>query len=127
MIFRARTSPMVSSASADPASIRVDLPNGQRLRFGADSGRPEPVLKLNNYGVISKSLRRGGIGFAEAYIDGDFDCSDLTGSGRLSVSSGNHDSPFLVEQVRECFGAFQTGDSFTLRSIKGNVPRFYRR
>ena len=66
-------------------SILLELPNCQRLRFGSQSGGPEPVLKLNNYGVISKSLRRGGIGFAEAYIDGDFDCSDLTDVFRFFV------------------------------------------
>ena len=65
-------------------SILLDLPNGQRIRFGAHSGAREPVLKLNNFGVISKSLRRGGIGFAEAYIDGDFDCSGTPAYGCCS-------------------------------------------
>ncbi len=66
-------------------SILLELPNGQRIRFGAQSGAREPVLKLNNYGVIAKSLRRGGVGFAEAFIDGDFDCSDLTDVFRFFV------------------------------------------
>lgn len=74
--------------SWEPAgSIMLELPNGQRVRFGVQSAAHEPVLKLNNYGVIAKSLRRGGIGFAEAYIDGDFDCSDLTGVFRFFVQN----------------------------------------
>lgn len=72
----------------EPAgSIMLELPNGQRVRFGVQSAAHEPVLKLNNYGVIAKSLRRGGIGFAEAYIDGDFDCSDLTGVFRFFLQN----------------------------------------
>ncbi len=58
-------------------SVLVELPNSETIRFGRASSAGEPLLKLRNYGVLGKALRRGAIGFADAYIDGDIDCSDL--------------------------------------------------
>jgi cyclopropane-fatty-acyl-phospholipid synthase len=57
-------------------SLLIVLPNGQRVSFGRE--RPhDAVLALKNYRVLRKSIRRGALGFAEAYLDGDIDCSDL--------------------------------------------------
>ena len=37
------------------------------------------MLKLNNYrAALDKAMRRGSIGFAESYIEGDIDSRDLT-------------------------------------------------
>ncbi len=60
-------------------SVLIELPNGHQVRFGHADGGDEPFLKLNNYAAITRSLRRGPIGFADAYLDGDVECSDLTG------------------------------------------------
>ena len=58
-------------------SMTVQLPTGQKIRFG----QPGPVgnveLRLRNYGLLAKALQRGTIGFAEAYMYGDIECSDL--------------------------------------------------
>jgi cyclopropane-fatty-acyl-phospholipid synthase len=66
-------------------SILVALPDGQRARFGQKSHENEPFLRVNNYAVLYKIARRGAIGFAEAYIDGDIDSPDLTGVFRFFV------------------------------------------
>lgn len=71
-------------------SVLVELPNGQGMRFGSRSGSREPFLKLHNYGVIAKALRRGAIGFAEAYLERDIDCTDLTGLFRFFIRNRNH-------------------------------------
>lgn len=70
-------------------SVLAELPTGQQLRFGNAGTAGEPHLRLNNYNVLSKSLRRGSIGFAEAYIDGDIDCSDLVGLFRFFLQNRN--------------------------------------
>lgn len=63
-------------------SLLLVLPNGQRVSFGNE--RPhDAVLTLKNYRVLRKSLRRGALGFAESYMDGDLDCSDLVGLFRF--------------------------------------------
>lgn len=65
-------------------SLMIELPNGRRVKFGRD--RPyDAMLKLNNYGVITKSIRRGTLGFADSYIAGDVECSDLVGLFRFFV------------------------------------------
>lgn len=63
-------------------SVVVELPNGRRMTFGRDLPH-DALLKLNNYRVITKSIRRGTLGFAEAFIAGDIDCSDLVGVFRF--------------------------------------------
>lgn len=63
-------------------SLLIELPNGRHITFG--QGRQhDAVLSLKSYRVISKSIRRGALGFAEAYIDGDVECSDLVGLFRF--------------------------------------------
>ncbi len=64
-------------------SLIVQLPTGRRLRFGTPDGADEPVLILHNYRVLAKAIGGGAIGFAEAYMDGDIDCDDLTGLFRF--------------------------------------------
>lgn len=58
-------------------SIIVELPNGRRFRFGKPGDPNEAVFKLNNYGALLKSMRRGAVGFGEAYILKDFDSPDI--------------------------------------------------
>ena len=108
-------------------SILLELPNGQRLRFGAKAGENEPILKLNNYGVISKSLRRGGIGFAEAYIDGDFDCSDLTEVFRFFVQNRDRldDTGGLLFKARLPDRIAHLARRNTLRGSRRNISEHY--
>ena len=46
------------------------------LFIGEKSGY-EADIKLNNYKLFSKLLRKGSTGFAESYMDGDFNTSNL--------------------------------------------------
>jgi len=88
-------------------SLLLELPNGQKLRFGKQSGAQEPYLRLQNYSVIHKALRRGGLGFAEAYLDGTFDCSDLTAlfqffirnRKKLETSGGSLFKSRLIDRI----------------------------
>ena len=59
-------------------ALLVELPSGARVRFGEATADDEVYLKLNSYRVLAKALKSGSIGFAEAYMDGDIDCPDLT-------------------------------------------------
>ena len=68
-------------------SLLVRLPDGEELRFGSRNGDDEPLLILKNYKVLAKSIRRGSIGFAEAYINGDITCEDLTGLIRFFLAN----------------------------------------
>lgn len=59
--------------------IHLILPDGYEIQIGPrNTGESAPVLRLLNYRAVKLSLFRGGLGFAEAYINRDIECSDLT-------------------------------------------------
>ncbi|MGA8051325.1 MAG: cyclopropane-fatty-acyl-phospholipid synthase family protein [Burkholderiales bacterium] len=55
--------------------LRVLLPNGARLDFGP--GGPEAVLEVRDWRSFGRIVRRGDIGFAEGYLEGDWHTTDL--------------------------------------------------
>ena len=58
--------------------LRLTLPDGHQLVLGQTStGGFDAELKVNSYRVLEKCIRRGTVGFGEAYMAGDIDCSDL--------------------------------------------------
>jgi len=54
-------------------SLTVVLPNGRTRTLGNPASGLHSVLKLNNFKVIGAAMRRGTLGFASAYIDGDIE------------------------------------------------------
>ncbi|MFP4238967.1 MAG: class I SAM-dependent methyltransferase [Rhodosalinus sp.] len=58
---------------------RVDfvLPDGRRFRAEGRSPGPVAELHLHSDDVFARLLREGDVGFAEAYIDGDWSTPDL--------------------------------------------------
>ncbi len=58
-------------------SLTIELPNGRRHCIEARERGPEACLRLGSYAVLSRTLRGGSSGFAESYMDGDFDTPDL--------------------------------------------------
>ena len=58
-------------------TLEIVLPDGARSRFeGAEPG-PHGVLRLHNGRVARRYLASGGLGFAEGYIEGDWDTPNL--------------------------------------------------
>ena len=54
--------------------LDLQLPDGTQARFGgARDGEPQAALRLLDWAVCSAALKRGDIGFAEAFIDGRLD------------------------------------------------------
>ncbi len=86
----------------------TELPSSRQIRFGRAITDAEPLLKLHNYGVITRALGRGSIGFAEAYVDGDIDCSDLTGLLRFFLRNRarfeNSDRKLLKARIGDRIG-----------------------
>lgn len=68
-------------------SLTVELPSGRMLRFGQTRDGGQVMLRLNSYRALWTVLRRGTIGFAEAYMEGDVDSPDLTGLLRFFASN----------------------------------------
>jgi len=59
-------------------AVTLTLPNGKSVTFGNPATGEHAVLHIRNLKVITKTLRRGTVGFAQAYIDGDLEVEDLT-------------------------------------------------
>jgi cyclopropane-fatty-acyl-phospholipid synthase len=59
-------------------AITIHFPNGKTVTFGTPGTGEHPVLHVHNLGPVTKTLRRGTVGFAQSYIDGDIDVDDLT-------------------------------------------------
>ena len=67
--------------------LEVRLPDGTSGLFG--DGEHGLVMQVRDEAVFSRVLARGDIGLAEAYLDGDWECSDLT--ALLTLLAGNRD------------------------------------
>ncbi len=57
--------------------LELTLPSGTAGNIGTPDGTVEAQMVLKSYAVLWKLARRGALGFAEAYMDGDIDTDDL--------------------------------------------------
>jgi len=59
-------------------ALTVQPPDGGQFRFGRPGGR-HAAIRLRDWDVCVRALKSGDIGFAEAYIDGQWTTPDLAG------------------------------------------------
>lgn len=71
-------------------SLVVIFPDGERLRFEGRQPGPQGEFRIHSSKVLRKSLLRGDVGFAEAFMDGDWDSPDLV--SLLEVLVRNEDA-----------------------------------
>ena len=71
-------------------SLDVQLPDGSVMHFGeASDGPPRAAMRLLNWNVCTATLRSGDIGFAEAFIAGDWTSPDPTALIKLMLANGS--------------------------------------
>jgi len=80
-------------------SVELILPCGGRRVFHSGADGVHARIKLRNFGVFWKSLRRGTVGFAESYIEGDFETPNLADVFRFFLDN----KPDLEEAGRGWF------------------------
>ncbi len=69
-------------------SLDLQLPDGSTAHFGQQAEEaPRAAMRLHNWNVCSAALKSGDIGFAEAYIAGDWSSPDLTALLKLFVAN----------------------------------------
>ncbi len=59
-------------------TITVEMPDGRRFRFEKPTCEPAAEIKLTSNRAARKLLLNGHVGFAESYLDGDWETPDLT-------------------------------------------------
>lgn len=57
--------------------LQLALPDGEVLTFGQSQKGGPAVLRVHDIAFFSRTLRHGAIGFAEAYMDGQWSTPDL--------------------------------------------------
>jgi cyclopropane-fatty-acyl-phospholipid synthase len=67
-------------------TLELFLPDGGYLRCGSGGGAV--TLEIASWAVFDRLLERGDVGFAEAWIDGEWTTSDLP--GLLTLLANNH-------------------------------------
>lgn len=78
--------------------LSLTLPNGTHHEFHGQAPGPQAHLCIHNPAFVRKLLRKGSLGLAESYLDGDWDCEQLTpflllclrNKNELTQLSGGH-------------------------------------
>lgn len=71
----------------DFGQITVVLPSGDRIQRSGVLTGPSAILVLNRWRALGRLISQGDLGFAEAYIDGDWTSPDLP--ALLELAAGN--------------------------------------
>lgn len=69
-------------------SLEVTFSNGEVKTYGKTS-YPKAKLKLNNADLFRRLTFYGDIGFAESFMDKDFECDDLTSLIKIAILNSN--------------------------------------
>lgn len=68
-------------------AITVILPNGRAKTLGDPASGLHANLKMNNFNMLWEAMRRGTLGFATAYMNGDIEVDDLTALFRFFLQN----------------------------------------
>ena len=96
--------------------LEVTFPDGQRAWYGDLRSSERADLALRNWNVLHASLKSGDIGFAESYVAGDWDTSDLV--RLLEVFIANRDA---AESV--IYGSFIGRLAYRIRHLLNRNTR----
>ncbi len=61
----------------ETGALTIRLPDGTALRVEGDKPGPEGSVHINDYAAVRRMLKRGDIGFCEAYLEGEWDSPDV--------------------------------------------------
>jgi len=108
-------------------SLELTLPGGGSRVFHGRSDGVQARIQLNNFGVLWKSVRRGTVGFADSYIDGDFETPNLADVFRFFLDN----KPDLEDAGRGWFKVRRHDKKFhrrrrnSVRGAKRNITDHY--
>jgi cyclopropane-fatty-acyl-phospholipid synthase len=102
-------------------SLAVTLPSGEQRHYRGAESRPAADIRIQRARLFRRLLTGGSLGFAESYVDGDWDSDDLT--TLLEVAARNQD--ILDQAIRG--RAWVRGFNRCLHLLRGNSKRGSRR
>lgn len=107
--------------------VRLTLPSGATGLIGDPSCPVEAQITLQSYGALWKLVSRGALGFAESYMDGDFDTEDLRQVFELYLAN----EPAItrafpsVNDTRRADRRYHLRRSNTLHGSRRNIAEHY--
>ncbi len=106
--------------------VTIQLPSGHAGTIGS-SGGVHADLKLASFHVLWQSLRRGTLGFAEAYLDKAIETSDLGNIFRFFIANRNKldRAGGGVFRVRKSDRAYHAGRDNTREGSRRNIAAHY--
>jgi len=81
-------------------SLKVFFPSGKIVYFKGSNLGIEADIKLSNFLMVEKLLRKGKVGFAESYMNGDFSTSNLK---NLLIFAQQNESSYLDKKQGQFF------------------------
>ena len=83
--------------------VTVRFPSGKIKIYCAKNSGYEANLKLHNFNLFYKLLTKGPVGFAESYMDGDFESNDLL---KLLLFAQQNELAYLEQKKAKWFYNF---------------------
>ena len=84
-------------------SVSVTFPNGKTRTFGRPGTGEHANLVLKSFAVVSNTMKRGTVGFAQSYIDGDVEVDDLTALFKYFLQNRDVFDAAVAQVAREGF------------------------
>ena len=110
----------------DCGKLTVVLPDGRSAHYAASAPGPDATLVLHSWRTVWRTLRRGDMGFAESFIDGDCSSPDIAKVVELFVRNEAmlaRMSGFKALHVLTKL--FHLSRANTRRGARRNIPAHY--
>lgn len=108
-------------------AVTVTLPSGRCRTLGDASSGLHAYLRLKNFNVLGEAMRRGTVGFAAAYINGDIEMEDLTKMFRFFLQNRDifdNANPGLFRRAAQDL-AYHMARPNTREGSKQNISEHY--
>lgn len=108
-------------------AVTVVFPDGNAHTLGDAATGEHAVLKLNNFKVLGEAMRRGTLGFAASYMNGDIEVDDLTALFRFFLQNRDvlYDAnPGIFKQAAHDF-AYHVSRANTKEGARQNISEHY--
>jgi len=108
-------------------ALTVVTPTGERFTHRATQPGPEAVLVIHRWRVLRRVLLGGDVGFAEAYMDGDWSSPDVTALIDLAARSDASLTPAISGTLpaRLANRFYHWARSNTLKGSRRNIVQHY--
>lgn len=107
--------------------LRVVLPNGSSIERVGAAGGPDATVVVHRWRALRRLAWGGDVGFAEAFVDGDWTSPDLTSVVRLGARNADHFARATggSRLVRLANRLRHVANANTLSGSRRNIPAHY--